>query len=176
MAKIVDIADEIFRDSDSDSQHTIPSIAAWLRFAGNIGSLNNLLHTNYSVDSTSLEIVDSAGNYIGDEEISIYKQLYFISFYERKTKSFLGAGSVDQLLEATSDGGTLRFINRNEIAKSYMQLKKDTKQALDKLINQYKFNQYAPTSVDGDDTSTILTSNRLAPNIVVGLTDIGEGR
>lgn len=169
MATVVDIADEIYRESDSDTQHSIASIAGWLRLSGNIGSLNNLLHTYYSIDSTSLEIVDRQGNLIGDSEVAVYKQLYFITFYERKIKSFLGVGSVDQLLEATSDGGTLRFVNRNDIAKSYIQLKKDSQSLLDKLIKMYKFNQYIPLSVEGDDTAVEVTSNRIAPNLVIGL-------
>lgn len=152
MAKVVDIADEIWRESDQDSSHSIPSIAAWLRFGGNLGTLNNLLHTDYSVNSSDLEIYNSSNVIIGDNEVAIYKALYFIKFYDRMVKNSLGAASVDLLTEASSDGGTLRWVNRNEKAKTFAQLKKDYQTELDKLINWYKRNAYAPQSIDGADT------------------------
>lgn len=152
MAYIVDIADEIYRDSSNDESHSIPSIAAWLRFNGNLGSLNNLLHTDYSVSSSDLEIYDGSNVIIGNEEVAIYKALYFIKFYDRMVKNSLGAASVDLLTEASSDGGTLRWVNRNEKAKTFASLKKDFQNELDKLINSYKRNAYSPQSIDGADT------------------------
>ena len=41
--KIVDIADEIYRELGSISTLSIPAIAYWVR--GNIGSLNNYINT-----------------------------------------------------------------------------------------------------------------------------------
>ena len=80
-----------------------------------------------------------------------------------------GVGGVDQLIEATSDGGTLRFVNRNELAKSYIQLKKDIEEKLKNLVNAYKHNSYVPLSVEGDDTNVDITSSRIGSNAIVGL-------
>lgn len=151
MALIVDIADEIYRESDSDSQHSIPSIAAWLRFSGNIGALNNLINTEYSINSSDLEIYNEKNVIIGNLEVSIYKQLYFTRFYEKLSKNSLGAASVDILTEASSDGGTLRWVNRNERSKTFNELKKDSQGELNRLVNWYKRNAYRPQHVEGAD-------------------------
>ena len=50
--KVVDIADEIFRELDSPSSLSIPAIAYWLR--ANIGTLNNYINTSYVINSTSV--------------------------------------------------------------------------------------------------------------------------
>ena len=57
--KIVDIADEIFRELDQPKDVSIPQIAFWIRV--NVGSLNNLLHTEYEIDTTTLEISPDPG-------------------------------------------------------------------------------------------------------------------
>jgi hypothetical protein len=169
MSKIVDVADSIYRDEiNQDSSVSIASIAAWLRFGTNLGQLNNLLNTDFSINSSSLEIVDSSGTEISDLESSIYKQLYLISYYSRNAKNSMGVGGVDQILEAQSDGGVLRFVNRNELAKSYIQLKKDIELKLKGLVNAYKHNAYAPQHVTGDDISVDLTSSRVANETILG--------
>ena len=169
MSKIVDIADSIWRDEvNQDSSVSIASIAAWLRFGTNIGQLNNTLHTSFSINSSTLEIVNSSGVEITDLESSIYKQLYLISYYGRNAKNSMGVGGVDQLIEATSDGGTLRFVNRNELAKSYIQLKKDIEEKLKNLVNAYKHNAYSPQHIEGDDTNVEATSSRIGSNSILG--------
>ena len=67
--KIVDIADEIFRELDQPKDVSIPQIAFWIRV--NVGSLNNLLHTEYAIDTTTLEISPAPGI----QEKSIMKRL-----------------------------------------------------------------------------------------------------
>lgn len=166
--RVVDIADQIFRNLNEPSDLSIPYIASWLRFGANIGSLNNLVHKNYSLDS-SLELV-SDNEEIGIEEVSIYEQLFFINYYSRQAKNSLGVGGVDILLEATSDQGTLRFANRNEVSKTWNQMKKDSTEYLNKLLNLYKFNAYSPQSIEGDDVSVKITSSRTYNESIEGRT------
>ena len=52
--KVVDISDAIYRDLGEPSSISIPAIAFWVR--ENVGSLNNAINTDFSVNSTSLEI------------------------------------------------------------------------------------------------------------------------
>ena len=68
--KIVDIADEIFRELDQPTDVSIPQIAFWIRV--NVGSLNNLINTEYTIDTTTLEISPDPAI----EEKSILKKLY----------------------------------------------------------------------------------------------------
>ena len=43
--KVVDIADEIFRELGEPTSLSIPAISFWLRT--NVGQLNNYIHTEY---------------------------------------------------------------------------------------------------------------------------------
>lgn len=153
MAKIVDISNGIYLDLEQPADISIPSISTWLR--QRIGDLNNLLNTTFAVDSTSLELIDAAGIEIGEIEVSVYKQLYYVRYFERQVKNSLGVAGVDILQEATSDGGTVSFVNRNQIAQSYIQLKRDANDLLNKLINYYKHNAYKPQQVIGADLEII---------------------
>lgn len=161
--KLVDLADQTYRNLSSPDDISIPSIAAYYRFGVNLGELNSLLGKNYSVDENSLEIVESDGTEIGIDEAAIYELIYNLDYYKRQIRRYLGAGSVDVMIleSATSDGGNLKFVNRNNIAASFSKLKTETQEELNKLINYYKFGKGRATQVTGDDIITKHTSSRL---------------
>ena len=52
--KVVDIADEIFRELSEPSTLSIPAIAYWVR--SNVGELNNYLNTSFRVSHSTFEI------------------------------------------------------------------------------------------------------------------------
>ena len=58
--KVVDIADEVYRELGSPTDLSIPAIAFWLRT--NIGSLNNHINTAFVINSTSYEIEQDTTN------------------------------------------------------------------------------------------------------------------
>jgi hypothetical protein len=167
--RIVDFGDSVFRNLGNPEDISIPSICAWARFNINLGKLNDLLGKSFSINSSTLEILDDNGDEIDSNAAAIYELIYTINYNDRKIRQFLGAGSVDVnfLQEASSDNGTLRFINRNEIAKSYIQMKKDASDQLNKLVNYYKFGGGRASQVVGDDTNVNITSNRLGSNTIV---------
>lgn len=153
---LTDLADSIWRDDLSNNTSiSIPSIAIWLRFDKNIGELNNLLNTNYSVNPNSLELIDSNNNQITNLEASIYRHLYLISYYGQQVHSALGAGSYDIVNMMSSDGGVIKFVDRNQIAKTYLELQKEIKNSLFILVNWYKRNKYSPTSIESDEINLL---------------------
>ncbi len=156
--RVVDIANELwYSDLDETTETSIAAIAFWLR--SNIGKLNEMIRTDYVIDETTLEIVDdSNGEEIGTSEAAIYKQMYLIYWYNRQANNFLGASSASVLLEVTSDGATVRTVNRNEIAKSYLVLLKESKGEFKTLINNYTFKKSTPRHVFGDDTEARIES------------------
>ena len=154
--KIVDMSDFTHRSLESSSLVSIASIAAYYR--NNIGKLNNLLNKDYSINSTSLELLDSGGTEIGAEEFAIYEKIYIIGFYDRMIRNSLGAGSVDQVTEVSSDGGTVRFLNRNLVSQNYIQVRKELREELKQMLNHYKVAKYSPLSVTGDDLVTTQNS------------------
>jgi hypothetical protein len=128
----IDIAVEITQDLDiADIAPGI--IGFWLR--NNIGNLNNLLGTSYAIDIYNSEI--SGG--VGEQEKAIFKKMYAIYYYGKQVNSNLGATAFDSIMEIASDGSTIRKVSKNQIAQTYLQLKKQETEELNRLVNGYKF-------------------------------------
>jgi hypothetical protein len=150
--KIVDVADELYREMNEPVDWSIASIAWWLR--SNIGDLNISINKRFYIDDTTLEILPDPGS--GDlfttPEKSIFKMLFAIHFYERLLRNALGAASTDSLIEINQNGFSARKINKNELAKTYAQFRKQINDELLNLIRSYNLNEARPLQVAGDDT------------------------
>jgi len=144
--KIVDIADEIFRELDQPTEISIPQIAFWIRV--NVGTLNTLIYTEFKIDDTTLEISPDPKL----EEKSVLKKLYIIHYYDLKTRASLGAAAQDSVIEVTSDGSTVRKLNKNQTSQMFISLKKQEMGELNRLIGSYKSLYSDPIQVAGDDT------------------------
>ena len=143
---VVDIADEIFRELNQPSTTSIPAISFWLR--SNIGQLNSRIHTSYTINTDTLEFSSD----LSEGEKTIFKKLYLVWFYDDFVRRNLGAAAFDSVIEVTSDGATVRMANKNELAKTYLNLKKSEVEALELLIRDYKIDVCTPRAVHGDDT------------------------
>ena len=60
--KIVDIADEVYRELGEPADISIASVAYWLRT--NLGRLNVLLNKPYLISETTLEIYSTDGSFV----------------------------------------------------------------------------------------------------------------
>ena len=145
--KIVDVADEVYREMGEPSDISIASIAYWLRT--NIGKLNVLLN-----NETTLEIYssDETNDPFGINEKTIFKKIYTVHYYERLFRNALGAASTDSTIEIDQNGFRAKRVNKNELAKTYSDLKKQSDAELKILIDQYDLNEVTPLQVAGDDT------------------------
>lgn len=150
--KIVDISDEIYRELGEPSDLSLASIAFWLRT--NIGDLNILINKKYYIIDNTLEIgvLENSGDVFGNLEKSIFKMIYSIHYYERLFRNALGAASTDSVLEINQNGFMARKINKNELAKTYAQLRKQISDELYVLTKNYNINEARPLQVAGDDT------------------------
>jgi hypothetical protein len=174
--KIVDIADEIYRELAEPSSLSIPAISFWIR--SNVGELNNRLNTAFKIYDHGTEAYEFSGSFdkseyvpqafneatgavgLGDpasvaieaEEASILKKMYFVHYYDKQIRSTIGAASTDPVVEVASDGSRVRKINKNELSKTYLALKKEEYMELTDLINAYKLRKASPVQVAGDDT------------------------
>jgi len=144
--KIVDIADEIFRELGQPTEVSIPQIAFWIRV--NVGTLNNTINACYAIDENTLEVSPDPGL----EEKSILKKLYTIHYYDIKVRNALGAASSDPIVEVTSDGSTVRKLNRNQTSQLFLTLKKQETDDFNMLVGNYKMLKSKPIQVAGDDT------------------------
>ena len=151
--KVVDISEEIFREIGKPTDLAIPAIAYWVRT--NIGSLNNYLHSSYSINGATLEIeetVDETTTEIGENEKAILKKMYMVHYFELKLKSHILTLSTDTIISVEDDGSRVTKLNKNEISKTFTQIKGQEFEELQKLISAYKISKSKPCQIAGDDT------------------------
>ena len=150
--KIVDVADEVYRELGEPSDISIASVAYWLRT--NIGKLNVLLNKPYLINDTTLEIYssDETKDPFGINEKTIFKKIYTVHYYERLFRNALGAASTDSTIEIDQNGFRAKKVNKNELAKTYSDLKKQADAQLKILLDKYELNEVTPIQVAGDDT------------------------
>tara|TARA_Y100001938_G_C7861027_1_gene315598 strand:+ start:142 stop:639 length:498 start_codon:yes stop_codon:yes gene_type:complete len=148
--KVVDIADEIYRELAEPTSLSIPAIAFWLR--SNIGQLNNYINTEYSIDSSDLEIKDTSGVEIGEDEKSVLKKMYFIHFYDQKLRTHMTTMDTDTILSVRDGDSAVTKVNRNEIAKSISAVKNQEFKELLLMVQSYVGQKANPIQVAGDDT------------------------
>lgn len=151
-----DIAVEIYSELDSPSNITTSGVAYWLR--SNVGKLNNSIFTTFNAPSTNTgafyqSIGDSTVD-MTDKEKDVLKAFYELNYYTRQVTATMGAAALDTVIEITSDGASVRRINKNEMSKTWLQMKKDTYKELQDKINAYKIGEASPEQVAGDDTIT----------------------
>mgnify|MGYP001196157756 FL=1 len=157
--KVVDIADELYREIAEDSNYSIASISYWVR--ANIGRLNSHINTFFEIKSSTLEIVQSTDvkndnvlveSEIGIDEAAILKKMFLIYFYDRTIRTNIANASSDTIVQVTDQGSSVRKINKNEVIKSLSGLKRQEHTELKELIRDYKSNQIRPRQIVGDDT------------------------
>jgi len=150
--KIVDVADELYREMGEPSDWSIASIAWWLR--ANLGDLNISINKRFYLEENTLEILSAAesGDLFTSVEKSIFKMLFATHFYERLLRNALGAASTDSVIEINQNGFNAKKINKNELAKTYAQFRKQINDELQILIKGYNLNEARPLQVAGDDT------------------------
>lgn len=184
--KIVDIADEIYRELLNPSDLSIASISFWLRT--NLGKLNILLNKTYSINTTDLEIDTISPETFTIIEKDIFKKLYKIHYYDRQIINLIGKASSLNLvstetsgtgissadsLEISQNGFTARRTSSTKTANetirantqfirqlglNFVELKKQESEELKDLIKSYNVNEISPLQVVGDDI--IPESNR----------------
>lgn len=163
--KIVDLANLIWQDALNETDQTsIPEIAFWIRQNG-IGQLNNTIHTSFAIDDTTLDI--SPASSFGIDEAAILVQLYLIKYYGLQANNFLGAAGISDIIEYSEKGHTIRKINRNEQAKTWLSLKTQAREHLKDLVSGYKITRSVPKSVEGEEL-LLLAANLSRYNRVIG--------
>lgn len=148
------LASGIYRDEfDEDSGFaSLISISGWLE--NHVGLLNTRIFTEFSgsgaIDGDTY--IQPTGDF-RFEEADIYKQMYLVNFYTKKTRSVLRGidNSVDFVTLKEGDSYITRT-NKNEIAKTYRGLAKDSEEKLVNLIYAYNDFNSQPVQVAGSDT------------------------
>jgi len=149
--KVVDIASNIWAfELDEPTDVSVASIAQKLRVS--IGKLNNLINTNFYIDQDTFEIINADnGSEISTDQVAIYILIFLDYFYLKQAKAFLGAAGVDVIKSINQDGIIVTMVEKNNMAKSYLELRKQNTEQLKQLLNNYKFNRATARQVETDD-------------------------
>lgn len=142
---LIELSEQISQDLNNPDYPTVGVIQYWCRHA--VFSLNNLINTSYTINQTDGTISPE----IGDQESAILKKMYLVYYYGNKVRENLGAAAIDPVLEVSENGAVVRLTNRNSVALSYIQMKKQEQEDLNKLISFYRSNHAVPEGIDGDD-------------------------
>jgi len=140
------IADEIFEELSQPNDIVIPSIAFWLR--SNIGKLNNHLNTEFTLaedQTVSPNIDNDAG--------VVFKKMYEVYYYGKKIKDSLNLAADNPTRRVSSDGMSVEVVTGAEIAKTWLETKKQLSEELKNLINAYKIDKNRAVQVAGNDTT-----------------------
>lgn len=147
--KIVDISDEIYRELGEPEDISIASIAFYLRT--NIGSLNVLLNKSYTINTSTLEIQDTSKDPFDLNEKTIFKKLYTIHYYDRQLRKTLVSVNLDSVISISDEGSSVTKVNKNELSKTFSNIKKQEMLELNQLLYAYNDNEITPLQVAGDD-------------------------
>ncbi len=141
-----DIAYELFQsDLAQDSDFSESSITAWLR--ENFAQLNNAINTSLELDSDTLEVIPN----ISENQKIIFKQMFYVFYLGWKVRSHLGSAALTVTEVRDALGGSVRLVDRNNIAKSFKEERKDAENTLKDMIAQYKINIIKPLDIQGRD-------------------------
>jgi len=157
--KVVDIANEIWSELGSPSTLSIPPITFWIR--SNVGELNSRIGQDFYINPDDFEIKrthkDKTGSDVvvelGEDEKAILKKMYLIHHYDVKLRESLGAASTDSWVEISSDGTSVRRVNKIQQSQTYQVAKKTEMEDLEKLVHAYRIACASPIQVAGDDTT-----------------------
>ena len=142
---IASIAQEIFEELGEPSDFSISAIAAWLR--RNIGGLGNFLNESFSINDQGLEISPA----LNDVQKYIFKKMYNVYYFDLKIKS-IGSLATTDFITIKDDIGSVQKVNKNEVLKNYISIRKQEYDELKGLVYQYRNNESSPVQVAGDDT------------------------
>lgn len=136
----------LYDPSDLNSANT----EYWVR--NNLGKLNVALHGNFALSgSGNTESITGDSPQWDNRTNDIYISMHEIDYYMKQIRTLLPANSTNQVLEINSDGGRIKMVNQNEMAKTYNNLKKEAEEKLKKMVSRYNYSEAVPSQVAGDD-------------------------
>jgi len=161
----------IWQDLDSPTTPSVTFISGWIGAERGVGQLNTLLNLEIIVDEDGVHagelfvIGDCSGVYevgdfypiLGNTEKAIYTELYKVDYYQKKVRDSLagileGGDSLSTDWTSLTEGDTIiRRVNKNEVAKTYRNMSKDSRAYLDNLVSDYNRNTSMPNQVTFED-------------------------
>jgi len=87
--KVVDIADEIYRELSEPTTISIPAISFWIR--SNVGELNNRINTTFKIRETAPDAYEFSGSFTtASNEPQVFNEATgALGLFSRKNLPFL---------------------------------------------------------------------------------------
>ena len=119
-------------------------VSSWLR--NNLGGLNLMLGTEFSLSGDCI-IPDMDMNISG-----IYTEKYFCFHFSKQANKNLGVQNFDWISIEGTDQGVIRKVSRMQTAQTYIQLSKECRANLDRLVEWFhgQQNTHASQVLYGD--------------------------
>lgn len=152
MATLLEVSERISQSLGNPTSPTPGVIQYYLRH--NIGVLNTLLNTTYTINASDGTINPD----LAEDDAAIFQTMYFIYHYDTNVRSNLGAAGIDSILEVAENGAVVRMTNRNSLALTYVQMKKQEQENLNNMVAFYRGNRATPDQVAGEDDVDVLYS------------------
>jgi hypothetical protein len=119
-------------------EDAIQQISGWLE--ENLGRLNATIDASFSGVSGEVDL--------NLEEQAIFKELYMYNYYNRESRKALkGILDGDGILNVRDGDQSISFQNRNEVAKVYKGLARDSQSRMDSLVQKYSLYKSYPRQV-----------------------------
>ena len=133
----------IYDEIGHPSNINVANIEYWI--VNNVILLNTLVDAEYSNVTGSTDI--------DAEHANLLKAIYEIRYFQGLLNSNYGAAGASggNLLEVSSDGGTVKFANRTELIKTINQTISSLKSDLKNLIAAYKYRDQVIGNISGTD-------------------------
>lgn len=153
-----DFIRSVYEEIGEEAGYSYEYLAYWFAGNYNLGRLNGLIGTCFS-GSYSTGVYGEMKNYeimpeIGAEESAIYQKIFELDFYNKQARNTLrgaaGSGGGDWISLKEGDSSITRS-NKNEVAKNYRGLAKDTREELNNMVQSYLKFRALPQQVVGDD-------------------------
>lgn len=151
----------VYTELDEPENFSLAKISAWFLDNANAGKLNNLIGTQISGVAyknvygvvTGYDLVPNPTN----EQLAIYKMIFDFEYFKNQARFAASSSLVEGEDWVTLGEGDSKVqrINKNEIAKNYRALARDTKGDLDKAVKMYLKYNSVPDQVIGDDTQGV---------------------
>jgi hypothetical protein len=151
----------VYNDLGEPEDYTIAKISAWFLDNANVGKLNNLIGTQIS----GVAYKDQHGVVTGydlspnpsNDQLAIYKMMFDFEYFKNQARFATSSSLVEgeDWVSLGEGDSRVQRVNKNEIAKNYRALARDTKQDLDKAVKMYLKYNSVPEQIIGDDTEGI---------------------
>jgi hypothetical protein len=135
---LIDLSENLWFELGEPTDTSVVKILKYLIF--HIGDLNDLIAENYVISGN-----DSSPE-LSDDTAAIYAALYMDYYYQKQSRDNLGAAGI-QVLEVREADSVVRVASRTEVSKTFLQLKNQNKDYLNKLVDSYRRWKCVPASL-----------------------------